>query len=98
MFRRFLFAALILAALACCLSYVSDNSSKASAQATQLPALALGPGLGGFSAPVGMTHAGDGTARLFVVEQGGRIRLVKNGVLQSAPFLDISTRISSGGE
>jgi glucose/arabinose dehydrogenase len=36
--------------------------------------------------------------RIFVVEQAGRIRLVKNGVLQATPFLDISTRVLSGGE
>jgi glucose/arabinose dehydrogenase len=32
------------------------------------------------------------------VEQGGRIRIVKDGTLQPAPFLDVSDRISSGGE
>ena len=32
------------------------------------------------------------------MEQGGRIRIVKDGTLQPAPFLDISDRISSGGE
>ncbi|HUQ98732.1 MAG TPA: PQQ-dependent sugar dehydrogenase, partial [Gemmatimonadaceae bacterium] len=36
--------------------------------------------------------------RIFVVEQAGRIRLVKNGVLQTTPFLDISTRVLCCGE
>ncbi len=36
--------------------------------------------------------------RIFVVEQGGRIRVIRNGVLQTTPFLDISTRVLSGGE
>jgi glucose/arabinose dehydrogenase len=36
--------------------------------------------------------------RIFVVELGGRIRLVKNGVLQTTPFLDITSRVLSGGE
>jgi glucose/arabinose dehydrogenase len=36
--------------------------------------------------------------RVFIVEQGGRIRVVRNGVLQTTPFLDISTRVLSGGE
>lgn len=36
--------------------------------------------------------------RIFVVEQGGRIRVVHNGVLQTTPFLDISGRVLSGGE
>jgi glucose/arabinose dehydrogenase len=100
MSRRFLFASLVAAALACCLtvSSFSPDSSKAAAQGGQLPTLALGTPLGGFTLPVGITHAGDGTARLFVVEQGGVIRLVKNGVVQATPFLNISARISAGGE
>ncbi|MFN2400677.1 MAG: sorbosone dehydrogenase family protein [Gemmatimonadaceae bacterium] len=39
-----------------------------------------------------------GDARLFVVEQPGRIRIVKNGSLLPASFLDISNRVRSGGE
>jgi glucose/arabinose dehydrogenase len=98
MSRRVLFAALVLAALAYCLTYATKFSNVAHAQGGQLPTLALGTPLGGFSAPVGITHAGDGTGRLFVVQQGGQIRLVKNGALQAAPFLDIAGRISAGGE
>jgi len=48
--------------------------------------------------PVYVTHAGDGSGRLFVVEQLGRIRIVKQGRLLDAPFLDISDRIRYGGE
>ena len=52
----------------------------------------------GFSAPLDLqTSAGDRT-RLFVAEQGGRIRIIRNGAIVGAPFLDISDRISSGGE
>ena len=50
------------------------------------------------SSPVFLTHAGDG--RLFVVELGGRIRIVdpaRGGVLP-APFLDIDDKVSGGGE
>jgi glucose/arabinose dehydrogenase len=36
--------------------------------------------------------------RIFVVEQAGRIRVIRNGVLQTTPFLDISSRVLSGGE
>jgi len=42
--------------------------------------------------------APNGDARLFVVERAGRIHVVKNGVLQATPFLDIRTRIGIGGE
>jgi glucose/arabinose dehydrogenase len=36
--------------------------------------------------------------RIFVVEQAGQIRVIRNGVLQATPFLDISSRVLSGGE
>jgi glucose/arabinose dehydrogenase len=41
--------------------------------------------------------AGDG-ARLFVVEKTGRIRVIKNGATLAQPFLDLSGRVSGGGE
>jgi glucose/arabinose dehydrogenase len=52
----------------------------------------------GLDAPLGIAHAGDGSGRLFVVQQGGQIRIVRNGALEATPFLDIADRISSGGE
>jgi len=54
--------------------------------------------VGGLQSPLDVTDPGDGSGRLFVAEQGGRIRIVKNGELVGRPFLDISERISSGGE
>ena len=45
-----------------------------------------------------MGHAGDGSERLFVVEQAGRILIVDAGELLAEPFLDISEEVSSGGE
>lgn len=51
----------------------------------------------GFDDPVAMAHAGDD--RLFVVERGGRIRIISApGTIEATPFLDISAGISSGGE
>ncbi len=47
----------------------------------------------GLELPVHITHAGDGSGRLFVVEQGGRIRIIRNGMVEETPFLDISGRI-----
>jgi len=60
--------------------------------------LALVSVAGGLDAPLLVTNAGDGTRRLFVVEQAGRIRLIRSGTVLATPFLDISSRISSGGE
>jgi glucose/arabinose dehydrogenase len=54
---------------------------------------------GGLSNPVFVTHAGDGTGRMFVLERSGRIRVIKNGSLLSTPFLDIQSIVkSSSGE
>jgi glucose/arabinose dehydrogenase len=52
----------------------------------------------GLAAPLGVTSAADGSGRIFVVQQGGKIRIVRDGTLVASPFLDISARITSGGE
>ena len=54
--------------------------------------------LNGLSQPTYVTNAGDGSDRIFVVEQTGRIRIIKSGVLQPTPFLDITSHVKSGGE
>jgi glucose/arabinose dehydrogenase len=53
---------------------------------------------GGLDAPLAVVNAGDGSGRLFVAEQGGRVRIVTNGSVSPEPFLDITDRLSSGGE
>jgi glucose/arabinose dehydrogenase len=52
----------------------------------------------GLQSPVYLTGAGDGSGRLFIVEQIGRIRILRNGALLPAPFLDIRSLVVSGGE
>src|SRR5829696_8606491 len=52
----------------------------------------------GFDAPLEIADPGDGSGRLFVAEQAGRIRIVQDGALADQPFLDITDRIASGGE
>jgi glucose/arabinose dehydrogenase len=56
----------------------------------------LTPVATGLSAITDLTHAGDG--RLFIAEQGGRVRILKEGVLLANPFLDLSGRIACCGE
>jgi glucose/arabinose dehydrogenase len=51
----------------------------------------------GLSTPVFLAQPLD-DGRIFVVEQAGRIRIVKNGELQATPFLDLTSRVLSGGE
>jgi glucose/arabinose dehydrogenase len=51
----------------------------------------------GFNSPVEIANAGD--SRLFVVQQGGLIRILNsNGTVNATPFLNLSSIISSGGE
>jgi glucose/arabinose dehydrogenase len=50
----------------------------------------------GLSAPV-FVSAPAGDPRLFIVERAGRIRILEGGVLRPAPFLDISSRVSTQG-
>ena len=52
----------------------------------------------GLSNPLYVTHAGDGSGRLFIVLQGGRIRIHDGTSLLAVPFLDISSRVSATGE
>src|ERR1044071_9605351 len=43
--------------------------------------------------PVHVTHSGDGSGRLFVVEQGGRILITTGNGFAATPFLDLSDRV-----
>src|SRR5512140_1180553 len=52
----------------------------------------------GLSKPLLVTNAGDGSGRLFIVEQTGRIRIVKAGKLLATPFLDLGAAVSGGNE
>src|SRR5512133_3225823 len=63
------------------------------------PTISLTHFAGGLARPVAITHAGDGSGRLFVAEQGGLIRTLSSGVVAPAPFLDISSLVTpAGGE
>jgi glucose/arabinose dehydrogenase len=52
----------------------------------------------GFTAPVAVVQDPTNRTVQFVVEQGGRIRVVQNGALSGNDFLNLSSDISSGGE
>jgi glucose/arabinose dehydrogenase len=55
-------------------------------------------GVGRFDQPLYLTSPPGDTSRLFVVEQPGRIRIVRGGRVRRAPFLDIRSLVTSGGE
>lgn len=52
-----------------------------------------------FQRPILLTHAGDGSDRIFILEQGGRILVFENGPspTKAEVFLDVSTRVSRKG-
>ncbi len=76
--------------------FFSVKNLWASANAVAWPEIELTAIVGSYSSPVHVTHAGDDSDRLFVVEKGGTIRIVKNDTLLAQPFLDISSRVNSG--
>jgi glucose/arabinose dehydrogenase len=93
---RLLCSSLLMFALAGC-----HSSDATDPGGTTLPpglTLKLDPFVpSGLTSPVFLTQPlNDG--RVFVVEQAGTIRVVKDGVLQATPFLDIRSRVLSGGE
>jgi glucose/arabinose dehydrogenase len=52
----------------------------------------------GFEQPVHIVDPNDGSGRLVVVEQIGRLRIIQHGQILPAPFLDISDRVGCCGE
>ncbi|HEV2890636.1 MAG TPA: PQQ-dependent sugar dehydrogenase [Frankiaceae bacterium] len=52
----------------------------------------------GLSEPVALDHAPGDTARVFVVERRGTVRVIRNGVLKATPFLDLRDRVNTSGE
>jgi glucose/arabinose dehydrogenase len=65
---------------------------------TGIPALTARLVVSGLRSPLDLQSVPGDPERLYVVEQGGRIRVVRNGQLQAAAFLDVAGRISGGGE
>ncbi|MCF6254721.1 MAG: PQQ-dependent sugar dehydrogenase [Gammaproteobacteria bacterium] len=63
-----------------------------------IPDIAIQEIVSGLSAPVHVTHAGDGSGRLFIVEQRGTVRIAQNGALQAGNFLNIQDRVRNSGE
>ncbi len=76
-----------------------DAPCKDSGPQTPIPAITLQPVADGFSSPTHVATAGDGSERLFVVEQRGMIWIIENGKRLPDPFLDIRDRVQdSRGE
>ena len=52
----------------------------------------------GLSQPVFVTAPPSDSSRLFVVQQGGLVRIIRNDTLLTRNFLDLRTRVSTGSE
>jgi hypothetical protein len=65
---------------------------------TVFAAIQLTPVVTGLASPVYVGHAGDGSNRLFIVEQAGVIRVLQPGASTPTVFLNINTQVLSGGE
>lgn len=84
-------AALLIAAVA--VLALSAGSAAAAPSALRLVKVA-----DGLDAPVFVTAPATEPKRLYVVEQGGLVRVLENGVLRARPFLDLRARVLAGGE
>ncbi|MDK2988620.1 MAG: hypothetical protein PWR16_149 [Methanoculleus sp.] len=74
--------------------YRNGTSVTRLAGENETPNVSLEPVAGGFVAPLMLTDAGDGTGRLFVVDQVGTVSVIDgNGTLLEEPFLDVRDRM-----
>jgi glucose/arabinose dehydrogenase len=88
---RIFSAAFLFLALLSTSAFAASNGGLPPVQLTQLP--------GSLDSPLDVVNAGDGSGRLFVVEQTGHIRIFKNGAFNATDFLDIHTVVNyDGGE
>jgi len=83
----------------CCVgvgSTIESRSSVQSASSASKPTLRTV--VNSLSSPVYVTNAHDGSNRLFILEQAGRIKVLQPGSNTPTVFLDIVSRVLSGGE
>jgi glucose/arabinose dehydrogenase len=71
------------------------SSSPAAPSVTAITTQAVASG---FTRPLDLEQPGDNSGRLFVVEQGGTIRIIQNGAVLPQPFLNIAGKVITGGE
>jgi glucose/arabinose dehydrogenase len=80
--------------MALCLTIGALPARVSAERSPQLVSVSLELKTGGLDRPTSVTHAGDGSGRLFITEQAGTIRIYSSGSL-GGTFLDISARVSS---
>jgi len=77
---------------------VRPDGASAATPAADIVSIKLVPVLTGLDSPVFVTSARDGSHRLFVVEQGGVIKVLPPGNTTPTVFLDLTAQVLSGGE
>jgi glucose/arabinose dehydrogenase len=92
---------IILAGMAVLFSLASANGFTRSALAADSAAVPKNVKfevtVSGLSDPLFVTHAGDRSNRLFIVQRGGKILIFKNGALNSVAFLNVGGLITTSG-
>jgi glucose/arabinose dehydrogenase len=79
-----------------CASFAGCMNDSTSSDILTPSQLELVPIANNFSQPLDLQAPADNTGRLFVVEQGGKIKIIpSNGQVLSTPFLDIGSKLSS---
>jgi glucose/arabinose dehydrogenase len=86
------------ALLAVCLLAVGCGSIQRTSPTPSSGAIGLQLVVSGLATPLDLEQPNDGSGRLFVVEQGGTIKILQNGSLLQQPFLNISNKVVFQGE
>ena len=76
---------------------VASSAAPATQGNASVPKIALQALPFGFRQPLFLTHAGDSSGRMFVVEKAGTIRIVKAGAVLPTPFLDLTGKVRASG-
>jgi glucose/arabinose dehydrogenase len=92
-----IFLASVLPFLAFAVGQAAENPQPATPLADSPAALPLVPIATGLVKPVGITNAGDGSGRLFITLQDGRIVIWDGTQVLATPFLDIDPIVNSSG-
>lgn len=104
---RFVLASFLASVLAGAIALAISIANAAPGDASRSTAVAgdLGPGTirltpvaSGLQNPVDIVFAPGDPTRMFIVEQGGRVRIVRDGVVLPVPFLDASAKTQHEGE
>ncbi len=85
-------------AVAACGDEDSESGSGTANAATKASGAVKLVSVGTFASPIYVTAPRGDRRRLFVVEQEGTIRVLRSGRKRPKPFLDISSRVTAGGE